>query len=324
MFSDLESVVVFVRVVETKSFAAAAKSLGVSPASVSKHVSRLEDRLGTPLLNRSTHRLNLTEGGAEFFRRCRRSLLEMRDAEAAARDVNSALNGTLRIHITPGIGQRLIEPAVIDFLRIHDDLSVALSISPENINPLDRGLDVAFRSGAADEALMRHSSLGFREFGLLRYVVCAADDYLRTHGRPMQPTDLTKHNCLILSTQASPRKWWFRGPAGDYAVAVQGHVVSNSHTAIAEAMRAGLGIARILTFDAGMDSREFESLFEDAIVPSRMIRAFYPRAEPLPAKLAVFLDFVEKWFLEVSAQRHKQNTEIPNEKRRSGRPARAR
>lgn len=296
MLGELESIVVFVRVIETGSFAAAARSLRMAPGTVSKHVARLEQRLGFPVISRSTHRLHLTESGSEFFRRCQRSLLDIRDAEASARDVYSGVLGTLRIHVTPGIGQRLIEPAVVEFSKSHKDLRINLSVSPEWVNPLDRGLDIVFRSGASDDDLMRHASLGFREFGQLRYLVCAKKEYLQVHGRPSSPQDLIEHNCLVLSTQASARKWWFRGPSGDYPVAVRGNLVSNSHSAIIESMRSGLGIARILTFARDAKLPGVETFFDDLVISNRIVRAFFPRAERVPAKVEAYLDFFDEWF----------------------------
>jgi DNA-binding transcriptional LysR family regulator len=294
IIGDLDGIRIFIHVAELRSFSAAAKRLRMSSSLVSKHVSRLEEALGVSLLHRSTHNLHLTDCGAEYFHRCKRSFLAIEDAELAVQSLDAGAAGKLRIHVTPGLGQRLIEPAVVRFMKVCPNLDVELSISPELINPLEQGVDIAIRSGDTDELLLRHSSLGYREFGTLHYVVCASKEYLSIFGTPKHPTDLVRHNCLIQSTQASAQKWWFRGADGDYSVAVRGNLVSNSHTAITEAMRQGLGIARIMSFGGSVPQGGEKCLFSEAAVPRRIMRAFYPRGQSLPVKTSRFFDFLNE------------------------------
>ena len=169
-------------------------------------------------------------------------------------------------------------------------------MSGEIVNPLEQGLDLAIRSGAPDDAHMRHNSLSHREFGPLRYVICASHSYLESFGKPQTPQDLARHNCLIHSTQVSAGEWRFRTEdrKAEYTVPVSGTVASNSHTIIYESARAGIGIARLLT-SAASDRRELadlKSLFQEETVSNRVIRAFYPRSAPTPPKILTFLDYL--------------------------------
>jgi len=169
-------------------------------------------------------------------------------------------------------------------------------MSAEILNPLDHGYDVTIRSGSSEDRNIGHSSLSYREFGPLRYLICASPEYIKNHGIPAEPRDLVKHNCLVQKTQDSDTGWWFLGPKGKYSVPVSGNIVSNSHTTIYEAALAGLGIARLMTFEANeaRNLGKLKFLFEDEIRSERLIRAFYPRTNPASEKVRRFLDFLSE------------------------------
>lgn len=293
---NLNSLVIFTRAVEAKSLTAAARSLRISASAVSKHIARLETSVGAPLFNRSTRKLVLTEYGKLLYQRCTRAVHELEDAQTSLKGMNRGLTGTLRMHVTPGIGQRFVEPAVVQFMKRHGDLSLDLSMSAEILNPLDHGYDVTIRSGSSEDRNIGHSSLSYREFGPLRYLICASPEYIKDHGIPAEPRDLVKHNCLVQKTQDSDAGWWFLGPKGKYTVPVSGNIVSNSHTTIYEAALAGLGIARLMTFEANeaRNLGKLKFLFENEIRSERLIRAFYPRTNPASEKVRRFLDFLSE------------------------------
>lgn len=296
MLENVEGLLIFTRVVELKSFTAAAQHLHMSPSAVSKHITRLEESLGMRLINRSTHQLSLTEYGATLFQRCQRTFTDLADAQLAVKALTRGLTGTLRIHSTPRVGERLIGPAVVDFMREHQDLSVEVTMKPELINPIEYGFDVAIRSGTAQDSGLKHSSLAYREFGPIRYFICAAPSYFHKHGTPAHPRDLQRHNCLIHVTQSSARTWEFVGLEGSYSVEVSGSIVSNNHMTVYDAARAGLGIGRFLEYEVGqaLHDGSVVMLFEGATKIDRLIRAFYPNATQVPAKVQTFLDFLEK------------------------------
>jgi DNA-binding transcriptional LysR family regulator len=167
-------------------------------------------------------------------------------------------------------------------------------MSPEIVNPIAQGFDVVIRTGSPEDAHMCHSSLSYKDFGPLKYRICAAPSYLQRYGAPEVPEDLRRHNCLILSTQVSASEWRFKGPDGEYVVPVSGAVVSNSHTLICGAALAGMGIARLLTPPGGNEHEAdgLISLFEEQTVSRRIVRAFYPRTDQVPAQVKKFLGFM--------------------------------
>jgi DNA-binding transcriptional LysR family regulator len=295
MLENLEGLLIFTRVIALKSFTAAAQDLHMSPSAVSKHITRLEENLGVRLINRSTHQLSLTEYGATLYQRCNRTFADLADAELAVKALTRGLKGTLRIHATPRVGERLIGPALVEFMREHEDLSVEVTMRPELINPIEYGFDIAIRSGTAQDVGLKHSSLAYREFGPIRYFICAAPAYFHKHGTPADPRELAEHNCLIHVTQSSARTWEFVGLEGPYSVEVSGSVVSNNHMTIYDAARAGLGIGRFLEYEVGDALRDGSllMLFEGITKTDRLIRAFYPNTTRIPGKVESFLDFLE-------------------------------
>lgn len=295
MLENVEGLLIFTRVIEMKSFTAAAQHLHMSPSAISKHITRLEESLGVRLINRSTHQLSLTEYGTTLYQRCSRTFSDLADAQLAVKALTHGLRGTLRIHSTPRVGERLIGPAVVEFMREHQDLSVEVTMRPELINPIEYGFDLAIRSGTTQDSGLKHSSLAYREFGPIRYFICAAPAYFHQHGTPAHPRELQQHNCLIHVTQSAAGTWEFVGLEGSYSIEVSGSIVSNNHMTIYDAARAGLGIGRFLEYEVGEALRDGSliMLFEGATKIDRLIRAFYPKATQVPAKVQSFLDFLE-------------------------------
>lgn len=311
MLENLDGLLIFTRVIEKKSFTAAAQDLRMSPSAVSKHVTRLEENLGVRLINRSTHQLSLTEYGATLYRRCSRIFADLADVEMSVKALTRGLKGTLRIHSTPRVGEHLIGPAVVAFMREHEELSIELTMRPELVNPIECGFDIAIRSGTGRDSGLRHHSLAYREFGPIRYFICAAPSYLQKHGTPAHPHELTRHNCLIHVTQSSASIWEFEGDGAEYAIEVSGSIVSNNHLTIYNAACAGLGIGRFLEYEVGEALRDgsLSPLFAGIPKTDRLIRAFYPKGAPVPDKVRQFLDFLDlrlAWtaFADAKRERH--------------------
>jgi DNA-binding transcriptional LysR family regulator len=287
---NLNDVLVFVRVVEKGSFSTAAKELGLSAAAVSRHINQLELSLGVQLLKRSTRHLTVTDAGADFYKRCRDLVQGLEQARNAAMAFSTELKGLLRVHATLGVGQRLVAPAVNEFLQEYRDLSVELTIGTEPVNLLERGLDVVIRS-----AYLTDSSLSCRELGGVLYSICASRAYLEKHGTPRMPQDLAQFNCIIHTGQPAPNEWLFTTAEGRETVVVSGSLRTNNGVALYEAVSGGLGIARLPDYAISEEvaSGDLVVLFKDVRGWGRSIKAFYPRSQHQPAKLTAFLDFME-------------------------------
>ena len=283
---------VFVAAVDAGNFSAAARLLGLSPSAVSKQIGRLETRLGARLLNRSTRRISLTDVGREFYERSRSILADIDDAERAVGSASDQPRGRLRITASISFGQRQIVPMVPEFVSRFPGVRVDVLFSDRVIDMVDEGIDVAVRvSAPADSALIARRLVPDRR------VVCAAPEYLKSHGIPETPEGLAAHNALIYSTVYSDA-WRFDGPAGSAAVRVPSNFAANSGEAIRDLALGGFGIARLATFLVGPDikaGRLVELLPDWRDPQENIIHAVYPSRRLVPPSTRAFVDFlVEK------------------------------
>ena len=286
---NLSGLVVFAQVVEARSFTGAARRLGVSKASVSKQLSRLEERLGARLLNRTTRRLSLTEVGAAFYERCARIVAEAEEAELAVTRLNETPRGTLRVDIPVDFGVKYLAPLLPAFMLVTPELKVDVSFNDRFVDLVDEGHDLAIRIGQLPD-----SSLIARKLGESGSVICAAPEYWDRHGRPSRPADLANHNCFAYSYLATGSEWRLRGPEGDVAVRVSGSLAANNGDMLRQAAVAGLGVVATPLFIACDDLRagRLEPVLRDCEPPRRGIYAVYPHNRHLSAKVRAFVDFL--------------------------------
>lgn len=286
---NLSDIVVFVRVVEKQSFTAAARDLNLSPSAVSRHISHLEEGLGIQLIKRSTRRLVLTDIAVDFYEQCARIMRDLEKARSMASAHNVEIKGTLRVHATLGLGQRLVAPAVREFLSHYPDLNIDLTIGPHAVNVIEEGFDVVIRS-----AQINDSSLALRELSPVRYSICATPGFLAKFGPPAEPRDLKNFNCLIHAGQTRANEWRFEEGNETYSVIVGGNLRTNNGIALYEAVMGGLGIARLPGYAVNDDLRSgaLVPLFENVVGWGRSIKAFFPRSAHQPLRVRVFLDFI--------------------------------
>jgi len=187
----------FVCAAETLSFVAAGRSLGMSASAIGKNIAKLEEQLGTRLLNRSTRRISLTAEGALFYDRCRRVLEDLEDAEAMVLRSREEPRGRLRVSL-PTVGYRLLFPFVSDFLKLYSEIELDFAFTDLLTDVIEEGFDVVIRSGDLDD-----SRLMSRRLGSFRFVICASPDYLRERGTPKKPRDLSAHSCLRFRHEGS-------------------------------------------------------------------------------------------------------------------------
>jgi DNA-binding transcriptional LysR family regulator len=291
--SDLK---IFIKVVQKKSFSAAASALNMSQSAVSKHVARLEHGLGVQLLHRTTHQLSLTEAGVDFFERANRIVVELDEARQSAANLNAGVKGTLRIHSTFGVGQNFIAPAIARFMEDYKDISIQLVVAPgDTINVIEQDIDVTIRLSTERDPLRNQTSLAHEVLGSMRYLICGAPSYFKRAGRPKAPRELECHNCLVHSLQPGANHWRFEDPDGDdYVVRVSGNYSSNSGGALYEAVKRGIGLARILEHAARepIAHGEFEAIFTDRTRSTYFLTAYFPRSSRIPMKTKTFLGFL--------------------------------
>jgi DNA-binding transcriptional LysR family regulator len=286
---NLSSMAVFAQVVEARSFTGAARRLGMSKAAVSKQVSRLEERLGARLLNRTTRRLSLTEIGAGFYERCARIVAEAEEAELAVTRLNETPRGTLRVDVPVNFGMQYLAPLLPPFMLAHRELKVDMSFNDRFVDLVDEGHDLAVRIGQLPD-----SSLIARKLAESGSVICAAPEYWNKHGRPSHPSELAEHNCFAYSYLATGNEWRLKGPEGEVAVRVSGSLTANNGDVLRQAAVAGLGVIASPTFMVCDDLRDgrLEPVLRDYEPPNRGIYAVYPHNRHLSAKVRVFVDYL--------------------------------
>jgi DNA-binding transcriptional LysR family regulator len=300
---NLEDMVVFARVVEKGSFTAAARELRKSTSAVSKHVTRLEDALSLKLLHRSTHHLALTEPGSTFYEHCTRIIAELEQARADAAGVSGEVKGVLRVHSTPGVGQSLVSPAVMDFIESYQAATVELTISEISANVMKRGVDIMICSRYFGQDSTFHSSLIGRDLGPTSYAVCAAPAYFARAGVPGAPQELQAHNCLLHITQKrKPNEWQFAGKDADFTVRVTGSFRSDLENAVLAAALRGVGIARLPDYTASRElaAGNLQAIFPGQVRSDRVVKAFYPRSKYVPRKTRAFIECLDKRYKQTS------------------------
>jgi len=294
----LAAMEMFVRIVETGNFSAVARQLGTTQPTISKQLTALEKQLRTRLLNRSTRRLSLTEAGATYYERCRRIIDEVRDAEGALGQLQSALTGTLHVNGSIALGEIFLAPLLLRFQAQYPELGVELSLSDRYIDLVEEGVDVAVRIGR-----LADSNLVARRLGSTRRVLVATPAYLAAHGTPQRPEDLAHHSCLLYAYLSSGNEWTFEGPEGEIRVRVRGNFKANNGEAIRQALLANVGVAMSpdwLIHDK-LESGEVVALLPEYAPPPLDINAVYPSGRHVSTKVRTFIEFLQNEFKAIPA-----------------------
>lgn len=289
-----DGVSIFVSVVEAGTFTAAADRTGHSISHVSKTVTRLEARLGTRLLNRTTRTLSLTDAGREYFERCRRILEDARDAEEAVGRGQESPHGLLRVSVPVSFALGHLNDALPDFLEAHPALTADIELSDRMVDVVAEAFDMVIRIGELVE-----SSLVSRRIASSRGLTVASPAYWDRCGRPAHPSELVGHDCITYGYMATPDQWKFRDPAGgSVTVKITPRVRCNSAELEAGLAEAGLGVTRLPAFACARALAEgrLEAVLEDYERAEMGIYAVYPHRRYLAAKVRVFIDFLVERF----------------------------
>jgi DNA-binding transcriptional LysR family regulator len=283
-----DGLVVFVEVAERGSFAEAARRLRRSPTAITRVIAELEARLGVRLLNRTTRAVSMTEAGERFLAGARRVLADLDEVERAAAGEGRAPRGELRITAPILFGRLHVLPIVTEFLARFSQVSVALTLFDRTVDLVEEGLDVAVRIGTLPES----SALASR-VGALRRVVVASPAYLAQHGTPRVPVDLGAHAIVGFSGISGIERWLFRSEAGETSAAIKPRLIVTTAEAAVDAVRAGFGVTRLLSYQAAEDIARGSLLrvlqaYEGDELPVHLL---HPGGRHPPPKLRAFLDF---------------------------------
>lgn len=285
----LESMQVFVRVVELGSFAAAARNLDLSPAMVSKHIGHLERRTGARLLNRTTRQVRATEAGATYFDQCTAILRDIDAAEAEAGAATRSPRGTLRITAPTEFGNLHLPAIMAAFLERHPEIDLVLDLTNRSVDIVQEGYDLAIR-------VARHldTSLVGRRIAVSRFHVVASPGYLARAGRPQRPAELAGRPCVTFAVPQPWTTWSFAHGGASEQVKITPRMLSTSAEALLQASCAGVGIGLLPTFVCGraLSRGELVSLFPDCECGVLGVYILFPHRNLLPARVRLFIDFL--------------------------------
>ena len=284
-----ESMSAFVAVVEAGGFSAAARHLRIPLATVRRRVSELEGRLRVQLLIRTTRSVTLTETGQRYFETARRMLEELEEAERLVAGEYTAPRGKLSVAAPVGLGRIYLAPIITEFLRAYPEVDVALQLGDEVINLADEGVDIALRVSDLPD-----SSLKAIHLGEIRRVVCASAAYLKGASPVSSPDDLRRHACITFTSLESAHEWCFKVGKSVKRIPVRSRMSASAADAAADAAAAGLGITRLLCYQAlpAIRAKKLKLLLRDFEPSPTPVSFVYRTGRSMPQKLRAFIDFV--------------------------------
>ena len=286
---DLEGLAIFAKVAEMRSFARAADELKLSKPTVSKAVSRVEAKLRTRLVNRTSRRLALTDAGRTLAARAAAMLAEGEAAESEALLQSASPRGLVRLAVPMSFGVLYVAPLLPEFFRLYPDVSIDLQLSDAQIDIIGDGFDAAIRIAA-----LADSSLVARRLCDMPLHLVAAPVYLKAHGRPTHPLQISEHMGLAYSYQRTHDTWRFRKKSGEVAtVRPQGPLRVNNGEAMLPCLIAGLGLGVLPEFivrDA-LKEKQLEILLSDWSLPPGAVHWVTPPGAPKPKRIDVVAEF---------------------------------
>jgi DNA-binding transcriptional LysR family regulator len=287
--SLFEGIPEFIAVAETQGFTSAARQLGVSTSHVSRRVADLESRLGLALVARTTRQVKLTNAGVIYYERC----VELVNGIDQANEIVTAgqieLSGLLRVTAAGEFAEKAVVPALLEFLTQHPNLNLELDYNTRNVNFVEENFDFALRFGALPD-----SNLIARKLSEHDYMAAASPAYLKAHGTPMHPQDLTAHACIVTTYN----RWPFTDGDQTLDITVNGRVKANNIKTVVNACKAGLGIAYIpkTSFGGVFETGELQPVLNQYWQNRGATWIVYANRKYLPARARLAIDFLMQKF----------------------------
>lgn len=275
----------FVAVVEQAGFSAAARKLQVSTSYVSRQVNQLENRLNVRLLQRTTRTVNLTEMGKVYYERSREILKQLEALDSEMAELQDKPKGLVRITAAGEYVEQFVAPLVAEFLSLYPDVSIELESSMHIVDIVEEGFDLAIRMSTLND-----SSLIARKVEDRQIKVCGSPSYFDKHGRPKNPEELRKHNCLVFPEMP----WRFKYRDRIQEVKVRGNWSSNNGRVLIAAARQGLGLIRFSDYyiNTYLKSGDLESILEDYEVDDAATWIIYPNRLHLPTRVRYLVEYL--------------------------------
>ncbi|MDY7578545.1 LysR substrate-binding domain-containing protein [Herbaspirillum sp. RTI4] len=279
----------FVEIAAKGSLSAAARAEGVAPAMIGRRLDALEERLGIKLLQRTTRKIALTNEGSVFLEDCQRILADLEDAEAAVSERSVRATGSLLISAPAGFGRQHVAPLIPSYLAEQREVVLTLNLNDRMVDLIGEGVDVAIRIAALND-----SSLVSVKLADNHRVIVASPAYLQRHGTPQTPDDLSRHNCLAISSEGSQRGWTLRQNGKDNLVKAAGNMVCNDGEVLHNWALNGKGLAWRSMWEVGaaIESGQLVTVLDQFAAPGNAIHAVYAQRRHLPLRIRTFVDFL--------------------------------
>lgn len=282
----LEELEIFTAILDAGSLAGAARKLRRSAPAVTRSLASLEQRLGVRLIERTTRRSAPTEAGQRLGEHARRVLAEY--ALAVAEDASASPRGLLRVTAPVVFGARYVAPVVGAFLDKFPEMRIELILNDHNLDLIDEGVDVAVRIGSVSDR-----GLVVRRLGEVRRMVVASRAYVRRRGEPLSPQDIASHDVIFNAVRSATAEWRFRSGGRESVAHLSPRISVNSVEAALSAMRAGYGLARLLSYQVAEDIEKGRvvrllSAYEPTPLPVQLV---LPSSRHMASKLRAFIDY---------------------------------
>ncbi|MBC2385125.1 LysR family transcriptional regulator [Pseudomonas sp. WS 5106] len=301
----LAEMAIFVKVVEAGSFSEAARQLGASPSSVSRSISRLEKALATRLLQRTTRKLRLSEGGEEVFKRCQEMVNAARSVMEISGQYTHEAEGLVRVSVPKAVGRFVIHPHMPAFLQRYPKVDVQLILEDRPVDLIDDNLDLILRISESPPP-----GLVGRPLFPIEHLLCATPQYLAEHGTPQHPHDLQEHSCIYLGETPADARWKFRQAGKTVTVGVRGRYAAN-HTGVrldAVLQHVGIGSLPYFTARHALEAGTVVQVLAqwDFIASYHgEVWLLHSPTRYLPAKLRVFIDYLVECMAKEPTLRHR-------------------
>ena len=285
---QLGAIKVFVAIADAGSLSAAGRHLGMPLTTVSRHLAALEEHLGVRLITRTTRGLALTEPGRNYLESSRRILAELEAASLRIAGEQGEPQGELAITAPVVFGRLHVLPVATEFLKAFPRVTLRLLLLDRVVDLAEENLDVSVRIGALPD-----SSLMATRVGTIRQVTCASPAYLAARGVPSAPRELAEHDCISFGALSPADRWVYPGGKAQQGVAVRPRLIVNTAEAAIDAAKAGLGITRVLSYQAARSvvDRSLRLILED-FEPEPIPVSLLHREDRLPqAKVQSFIAY---------------------------------
>jgi DNA-binding transcriptional LysR family regulator len=285
----LVAIKVFMQIIESGSLTKAADELNTSLPTVVRTLAALEDHLKIRLINRTTRKISITEEGQRYLQRCRRIQYEIEQSELEISANQQAPSGKLKVTASVMFGSTYIAPLVAKFLQAHEQVNIELSLSDQNIDLIEEGVDVAIRIGTLSD-----SNMVAKKVGSVRRVICATPKLLNKIGSITQPRDLSHVPCIRFTGLSHGNNWHLHQGEKIHAIPVKGPLVCNNITSALNVVKESLGVGMFLSYQVEQElaKGELRLILDDFEPPPLDVNVVYSHAKLMSTRIRYFVDWV--------------------------------